>query len=255
MAYWHGTVQHLSLTEVKAVTGFLWQVRRATSLSGFVAMVLQDLKALIPCDIVSYNEFHAAPPMINTTTLPKSVLPPESSAAVTRHYRDHPLLLHQLRTGDGSPRRITDMTSMRMFRRTALWSELYRPLRFRSEIALALPAPAGAACCVALDRDGRDFSERDLELLRLVQPYLSEMQRELDGAGRVQLLSQREREAVGLVADGKTNSEVAAVLGISPRTVQKHMQHVYDKLGVRRRAGAAVLSRLNVPAEDDGKTS
>jgi len=42
------------------------------------------------------------------------------------------------------------------------------------------------------------------------------------------------------VADGKTNQEIADRLSLSARTVQKHLEHVYDKLGVRSRTAAAM---------------
>ncbi len=53
-------------------------------------------------------------------------------------------------------------------------------------------------------------------------------------------LSDRELEVVRLVARGKTNKEIGALLGISARTVQNHVAHIYDKLGVYSRAGAAL---------------
>lgn len=51
-------------------------------------------------------------------------------------------------------------------------------------------------------------------------------------------LSRRQSAVLGLVARGHTNAQVAQQLGISPRTVQKHLEHVYDAFGVRTRAGA-----------------
>jgi len=54
------------------------------------------------------------------------------------------------------------------------------------------------------------------------------------------LLSQREREVLRLAARGASNKEIAASLGISSRTVQSHTIRIYDKLGVRTRAGAAL---------------
>ncbi len=53
-------------------------------------------------------------------------------------------------------------------------------------------------------------------------------------------LSARELEVLRLVAKGKTNKEVASTLGLSPRTVQHHTIHIYEKLGVDTRAGAAM---------------
>jgi DNA-binding CsgD family transcriptional regulator len=53
-------------------------------------------------------------------------------------------------------------------------------------------------------------------------------------------LTEREREILALVAAGKTNAEIAAILSISARTVQKHLEHIFPKLGVETRTAAAV---------------
>ena len=55
-------------------------------------------------------------------------------------------------------------------------------------------------------------------------------------------LSDREVEVLRLVARGKTNKEVAVTLGVSPKTVQHHVAHVYDKIGVQSRAAAALFA-------------
>ncbi|WFE26641.1 response regulator transcription factor [Solwaraspora sp. WMMD791] len=51
-------------------------------------------------------------------------------------------------------------------------------------------------------------------------------------------LSSREREVLQLVADGAGNREAARLLFISEASVKTHLQHIYDKLGVRDRAAA-----------------
>jgi DNA-binding NarL/FixJ family response regulator len=53
-------------------------------------------------------------------------------------------------------------------------------------------------------------------------------------------LSQRELDVSRLLARAKTNKEIGALLGISPRTVKLHVAHIFDKLGVHSRAGAAI---------------
>lgn len=55
-------------------------------------------------------------------------------------------------------------------------------------------------------------------------------------------LTEREVEVVRLVAIGRTNKEIAALLGMSPRTAQKHVMNVYDKLGLESRAGLALFA-------------
>ena len=52
------------------------------------------------------------------------------------------------------------------------------------------------------------------------------------GAGAVDGLTDTEREMVRLVADGKTNLEVAAILGLSPRTVETYRLRLMRKLGI-----------------------
>jgi DNA-binding NarL/FixJ family response regulator len=46
----------------------------------------------------------------------------------------------------------------------------------------------------------------------------------------------REREIVLLVRQGMTNKQIGHELGIVEDTVKKHLQHIYDKIGVRRRS-------------------
>jgi len=58
-------------------------------------------------------------------------------------------------------------------------------------------------------------------------------------------LTPRERDVMDWVAAGKTNREVAEILGTSPRTVQKHLEHVFTKLGVETRT-AAVMRALSL---------
>jgi DNA-binding NarL/FixJ family response regulator len=53
-------------------------------------------------------------------------------------------------------------------------------------------------------------------------------------------LTNRELDVLRLVADGRTNLEIAKSLGISVKTVEKHLEGVYTKLGVASRVEAAV---------------
>lgn len=55
-------------------------------------------------------------------------------------------------------------------------------------------------------------------------------------------LSDREVEVLGLLARGAADKQIAADLGITAKTVAHHVQHVYDKIGVRSRAGATLFA-------------
>jgi DNA-binding NarL/FixJ family response regulator len=57
-------------------------------------------------------------------------------------------------------------------------------------------------------------------------------------------LTRREAEVLSWLAKGKTNRDIAEILGMSPRTVNKHLEHVYAKLGVETRTSAAAVLAL-----------
>ena len=52
-------------------------------------------------------------------------------------------------------------------------------------------------------------------------------------------LTRREAEVLVWVAEGKTDAEIGVILGVSARTVQKHVEHIFPKLGVETRTAAA----------------
>jgi DNA-binding CsgD family transcriptional regulator len=68
-------------------------------------------------------------------------------------------------------------------------------------------------------------------------------------------LTAREAEVLYWVALGKTNPEIAGVLDMSPRTVNKHLEHIFTKLNVETRTAAATValnrSRLGLSAQAD----
>ena len=58
-------------------------------------------------------------------------------------------------------------------------------------------------------------------------------------------LTAREGDVATWLARGRTNPEIAAILGMRPRTVEKHVENIFTKLGVENRTTAArvILSR------------
>ena len=64
-------------------------------------------------------------------------------------------------------------------------------------------------------------------------------------------LTQREREVLGLLADGRSSVQIAHELAISPRTLGTHVQHILSKLGVHNRTQAvAAAHRAELGAPD-----
>lgn len=71
---------------------------------------------------------------------------------------------------------------------------------------------------------------------------IEEFSRETMGAERLDVLTEREREVVGLVAAGLSNDEIAGKLIMSPLTAKTHVSRAMVKLGTRDRAQLVVLA-------------
>jgi DNA-binding CsgD family transcriptional regulator len=89
-------------------------------------------------------------------------------------------------------------------------------------------------------REGRQLSVRlvshgDRRVLLLSETHSAPRPAVLESLG----LSRREAEVLAWVAEGKTNAEIATSLAASVRTVDKHLEHVFRKLGVETRTAAA----------------
>jgi DNA-binding response OmpR family regulator/DNA-binding CsgD family transcriptional regulator len=76
-------------------------------------------------------------------------------------------------------------------------------------------------------------------LLQLARDSATQMPTEF---GKKLGLTSREGEVLSWLSKGKTNRDIAQILGLSPRTVDKHLEQIYAKLGVENRTAAAAMA-------------
>jgi DNA-binding NarL/FixJ family response regulator len=110
-------------------------------------------------------------------------------------------------------------------------------------------AATGDAARTVTTRDGVRLSVRNMGAATLGETMLLlELQRGAAGGGAAEsrlaqaALTPRETEVLSWLAKGKTNRDIGDILGMSPRTVNKHLEHIFEKLGVETRAAAAALA-------------
>ena len=110
-------------------------------------------------------------------------------------------------------------------------------------VQLGVATASGTVVQLFFDRRRRYFDERDLAMLRMVEPAIRRLVRESAGPPRPGLLSPSEREVLALVSTGASNREVAEELFVTVHTVRKHLENAYRKLGVTNRTAAALRLR------------
>ena len=143
----------------------------------------------------------------------------------------------EIRLADGDPRE-----ALRLFRHAeSIWRELVAPYdaaRVRADIGEAL-RQLGDADSSALEFDAALRTFRELG----ADPDVQRVER-LAGrpVARPGGLSDREAEVLRLVAGGNTNRAIASALGISERTVDRHVSNIFTKLGVSSRAAATAFA-------------
>lgn len=155
-----------------------------------------------------------------------------------------------------------DIESFDRYFRTPPYADDYRRVRLEHAMAVPLYLDGRTLVSIVLNRRSFDFSERDRERLELLRPHLGFLYRHAcagaaalpDGPAALALapvrpdpvpagLTAREGEVMHWLSGGKTDAEIAALLSISPRTVHKHLEHIYVKLGVETRTAAVMRVR------------
>ena len=162
-----------------------------------------------------------------------------------RHFFDHPLVREHGRNPAAVTRRIEDLLPDSAFQRTSLYNDYYRTIRIDHVMAVPIHVDRHVLVSFVVNRSKRGFSDRDRERVEVIRPHLGHLYRlsaPNNGAfpELAAPLTVREREVLDWLGAGKTDKDIAAILSISPRTVQKHLQRIYEKLGVETRTAAVM---------------
>ena len=183
---------------------------------------------------------------------------------------ENPYCLYVDRTGDRyfSARRLTDVTDMRAYSQTEHF-EMCGFAEMPHSLLMRLPGEGETHWTLEVARAGRNYSKRDVLLLDTLRPALigyewfrtlaatvEALRSVRPGSPGDDVLTVREREVLDLVAGGETNAAIAERVWISPGTVKKHLENVYEKLGVGSRTAALARTgrSLGVPISQERDT-
>lgn len=208
--------------------------------------VLEALAALVPCDSVTFADLdpdtgtHYADDEVaggDVRYLDEPVTEPDD--LFWRLYPTSVFCSYPTRTGDDR-----SVTMRSDFHSTREWLQMpmgaaLRDLGAVFELMCPMPNVVRRSKRVLFTRSGsRDFGEQDRFVMALLRPHLVEMLRASHRGDKAAELTDRQQELMRLVADGRTNAEIAATLHLSPHTVRTHLMNIFDRLGVTTRAAA-----------------
>lgn len=198
---------------------------------------------------------------------PLPAFAPERIAAFAEVQHLHPLIRHFSAVDEPGAVRISDLVPRREWRSSAVYSASHGALGVDDQVSLVLGARAGCHHALSVARRGRSFADRDRDLLLLLRPHVAAAVR-AGLAGRTPypvirvgtepqvlvargealppsrgLLTAREWEVLTLLMAGRSSAQAARHLGISARTVDKHVEHLHAKLGASCRLEAVARGR------------
>ena len=120
---------------------------------------------------------------------------------------------------------------------------LFRAYGARHNLVVPLRIVGSAEYRIELFRvDGPAYSSLDKAILTLLRPHLALWAERVDRP-RAAVLTARQRELLALVAAGLSNRDIAATLVLSEGTVRRHLDNIYQRLGVSNRTAAVTALR------------
>jgi DNA-binding CsgD family transcriptional regulator len=170
----------------------------------------------------------------------------------------NPLVRRLEETRDGRAYRITDVVTQAEFRSLQVYRDFYGIIGVEYQMAFSLPHSHDRILGVALSRRQEDYSDAEREFVNRARPFLIQAYRNAveferarthhgsNGAAllyslQARGLTTREAEVVRYVALGSSNRDAAVELGISERTIGKHLERAFKKLDVSNRSAASAL--------------
>jgi DNA-binding CsgD family transcriptional regulator len=170
-------MQRLNRRELGNVLDCLRTIYAALDLEAFPRQVVAGLRRVVSAPFGSYNEIERGATRIRYVVEPVEAAVPHLELAVREYQHEQPVVANYLRTGDGSPRKLSDFLSIQKLHRLGIYNENYRRTGVEYQMTFmvkSLQRPAAPTIAIALDRGRRevDFSEHDRFMLTLLRPHV-----------------------------------------------------------------------------------
>jgi len=218
--------------------------------------LIDAMRRVLPSDWASLNDIGPGPGEVFAISRPDGE--EELYSKFQQYAHENPILQRHLSTLDSRAYRFSDLVTRDELHALPLYREVYARMKIEYQLAFMLPGGPGRVLAIALSRSERDYTDAERDFANRARPYL--IQAYLNAIAYQSLRAQvpagapdaplveslmragltpREAQAMKLLALGKSNHHIATALGISHRTVGKHLERGFRKLSVTDRSSAA----------------
>jgi hypothetical protein len=170
-------MHRLSRRDLGAALDCLRMTYATLDLEAFPRQAVAGLLEVVPAPFGSYNEIERGATRIRYVVEPGDALVPHLEMVAGQYRHEQPVLAHYLRTGDGSPHKLSDFLTPEQLHSLPIYNENYRRTGVEYQMTFmvkSLQRQSPPTIAIALDR-GRgdaDFTERDRHVLTLLRPHL-----------------------------------------------------------------------------------
>lgn len=207
--------------------------------------LLDPIARLIGSDIVGWHEVPMGGGSVRTELWPDQALQPLAEQRMREYQTTHPLLEHYATTKTLDVLDPRDVCSVNEWRRSSTYRVIKVEFGVTQQLAIPISVGDGMLGAYALGRQGRAYRNGERFAASWVQRVLRSAQaqragmlprspasiRHLNPRGGP-TLTEREVAVLSALASGRTRAATARLLRMSPRTLDKHVEHIYAKLGV-----------------------
>ncbi len=247
----------LSNVRLLDINRYLLDLYAAMSVEKLRQIIPEGASRLIASDRANFNEFDTAVGRQYILPSPVPAYWARLGPVILAHMEEHPLASRHCAAPQHAPRTFSDFRDIPEWKYSTLYHEYHLPAGTRYQLFVHLCTIGTVRCSLAFNRQIRDFSAADRAVLELLGPHIASawqnaiefsswqkkgvFETQSSPAPAVRSTRQftpREREILHWLAEGKRNIEIGQILEMSPRTVGKHLEHLYAKLDVDNRTAA-----------------
>ncbi len=254
-------IQQFALQEITL------EIHRATSRDDLVAMTLLRIPKILG---INYTVWHDR--LKNSgLTADKVLAKPDHRNAIidyleeiNNHLLTHPIITGlEIQDSMDIPRKVVtmrDFASQREIENTPIFTDAYRHLEIKNHAVVEFFDPTGEGVMICFNGH-KEYTAEQKFMIQCIRDHFEiaycklntlkhqdGMIRSIFDQNISSSLSKREREVFPLIISGKTNPEIAIILGISPRTVEKHVAAILEKSGIENRKAlmSYILSKSKI---------